>query len=174
MKTLLFLILSAAAFAQTSVNPRAVTLTADGVAVAQSFMLTQVNNLQGVTVNGALDAVTTTVTVSDVSNIKNGDELLIDGEAMAITAKANKVLTVTRGDLGTTAIVHANNAKVDTLVYPTLKEYASQSFINNVQANAAAVIAGTLPCPTCSATILGSSIAPLVAAQKTAKSTAAQ
>lgn len=69
--------------------------------------------------NGAILAGATTLTVADASNINgNGStEILIDGEAFNVTAKAGKNLTVTPADLGTTTAAHANNATVTVLKY---------------------------------------------------------
>ena len=65
--------------------------------------------------------------------IVNGNELIVkrawDGSVLvthnAATIYAARVLTVTRGDLGTTAATHSNAAPVNVLIYPALvKELA--------------------------------------------------
>jgi len=174
MKHLIFFAFAALGVAQTVVNPSGLTLSADGQAATQAFMLTQRNGLVGVTLTSPMDAVTTTANVSDSTNITGASELIIDGEAMTITNKAARVLTVVRGDLGTTAIVHANAATVDTLKYPTIKVFMSGCVINAVQQFMDWIEAGKLQCPTCSTNTQITAIQTAKQALATAKSGAVQ
>ena len=132
MKTLFFLLLSSAIYAQT-VNPAPLTFSADATLAVQAWMVTQTSGLQGVTLNGAIDAVATTVVVSDATNISGKDELLIDGEAFLVVSKTGNTFTVTRADLGTAAAPHANGATITTLKYPTIKAFMSACVVNAVQ-----------------------------------------
>ena len=62
-----------------------------------------------------MDVVTTAETVFDVadaSNISTSDFILIGSEMMLVTGKSTNTLTVTRGQLGTTATAHADAASV--------------------------------------------------------------
>ena len=65
---------------------------------------------RGVTLAEALDASETGVDVSDVTQFKVGDMLLVDTELMLITAIATPTLTVTRGVEGTTGATHSDAA----------------------------------------------------------------
>ena len=64
------------------------------------------------TLNGAIDNVTTSVTVADASKITNNLTILVDNEQMIVTGKAGNVLTVTRGANSTTPAAHLDKANV--------------------------------------------------------------
>ena len=70
------------------------------------------NNFALTTLNGAIDNVTTTVTVTDASNIPAGLTIRVDSELMVVVSKLLNVLTVTRGANGTTAASHLDLAPV--------------------------------------------------------------
>jgi len=126
-----------------SLNLPTITVSDAGVAAIQSWMLAQavaITSLVGAITVGAL-----TLTVNDASNIGNVDEILIDGEAMSVTARSGKTLTVTRADLGTTAAAHADGAMVTVLKYKSIKGYFKQAIADAVsqivvQANYAAML----------------------------------
>lgn len=65
------------------------------------------------TLNGAIDASTTTVILTDASSFPTAGYVTVDTEAIKYTGKAGNTLTgVTRGSDGTTATSHANGAFV--------------------------------------------------------------
>ncbi len=70
------------------------------------------NNFALTTLNGAIDNVTTSVTVTDASNIPAGLTIRVESEQMVVVSKALSVLTVTRGANGTTAAAHADTTSV--------------------------------------------------------------
>lgn len=108
----------AALSAQTTVNVKSLTVSPDAVAALNAWMVTQVTgNPTGLA--GAIDASATTVNVADGSPMNGSDIIVIDGEALQITAKSNKQLTVTRGALGTTPAAHADKAIVAVAKYKT-------------------------------------------------------
>lgn len=75
------------------------------------------------TLNGAIDASTTTVTVTDGSVFPSeGDfRILIDSEAMLVTARSTNDLTVVRGVDGTTAATHSDTTNV--VIVPTASAF---------------------------------------------------
>ena len=60
------------------------------------------------TLNGAINNITTSVTVTDASKITNGMTILVDSEQMVVTSKTGNVLTVTRA----VPVAHADKANV--------------------------------------------------------------
>jgi len=116
--SLLLALLMASAMGQTAVNVKSLTVSADGVAALNNFMVTQVNDLQTGLTN-SIDDVTISVRVDDGSVMTGTDIIKIGGEAMRITAKTGRNLTVTRGVLGTTAASHTANSPVQILKYKT-------------------------------------------------------
>lgn len=134
MKTLFaILILAAVSFGQTVVNVKSLTLSPDATAAVNSWMVTQVTGTP-TGLNGTISPTDTVVTVDDGSVMGNNDVLVIEGEAMQITAKAAKKLTVTRGAFGTTATDHKDKTIVSVMKYRT---YAIlfQTHIANVVAS---------------------------------------
>jgi CSLREA domain-containing protein len=71
-------------------------------------------NFAQTTLNGGIDNVTTSVTVTDANTIPVGVgyTIRIDSEQLLVTSKAGNVLTVTRGANGTTAASHLTGADV--------------------------------------------------------------
>src|SRR5262249_47425782 len=67
------------------------------------------------TLHGGIDNVTTSVTLTDASNIPTGVGFLIqiDSEQMSVTSKATNTLTVVRHANGTSAASHSNGAAVN-------------------------------------------------------------
>lgn len=77
----------------------------------------------GSTLNGALDAVATSVVVASGPAFSIGQTVLVDNEQMYISAIATNTLTVVRAVNGTTAATHANAAPVTRYVYvPNVRE----------------------------------------------------
>lgn len=70
--------------------------------------------------NGAINSSVTTVVLNSTSLLKGDDGFIqIDNEILYWTAKTSTNLTVVRGQLGSTAAAHSDNAKV-FIVYRTL------------------------------------------------------
>lgn len=119
MKLIALLLFAVGLQAQTVVNVKSLTISADATAAIQAWMVTQTTGAN-TGLNGAIDASTTSVTVADGSVMGGTDIIVIDGEAMQITAKTGKSLTVTRAALGTVAATHADKALVGVLKYKTM------------------------------------------------------
>ena len=86
------------------------------------------NNFALTTLNGAIDNLTTTVTVTDASTIPAGAgfTIRVDSEQMVVVSKALNVLTVTRGANGTTAASHLTLAPV----YPAFDQRGFSRTVN--------------------------------------------
>jgi hypothetical protein len=107
MRTILTAVLFAAlALGQITVNVPALNVSADGTAALYSWMIQQ----QGTTtfLSDDVAAGDLTIRVEDASGINAAVNslLLIDKEVFAVTAKAGRVLTVTRASLGTKSAAH--------------------------------------------------------------------
>lgn len=129
--SILLVLVTAFATAQVAVNVKSLTVSADGIAALNHFMVTQVNDIQtGLT--DALDAVSTSVRVDDGAVMVGTDIIKIGGEAMQITAKTGRNLTVTRAALGTTAATHSAHDPVQVLKYKTYALLFQAHIINMV------------------------------------------
>ena len=77
-----------------------------------------VNNSQ-TTLDGAINASVTTVTVADANGsgypLVGDFRILVDSEAMHVTARSGNDLTVVRGVDGTTAASHSDEAPVNVI-----------------------------------------------------------
>jgi len=118
-------------FAQTTVNPPAVNLNAEAVTAINGWLLTQTTT-PATTLTIDIDNTTTTVIVADGAGLNN-KTILIGTEAMVITARSGKTLTVTRGVLGTTAVLHSKDDAVRTLMYDGIRALAKAIVINNLK-----------------------------------------
>jgi hypothetical protein len=132
MKTLFAtLILAAVSFGQTAVNVKSLTLSSDAAAAVQAWMVTQVTDTP-TGLNGKIDDVVTAIVVADGSAIKANDVIVVDEEALQVTAKTGKNLTVARGTFGTKAVAHNNNAMVFVMRYRTMALLFQQHIVNMV------------------------------------------
>jgi hypothetical protein len=104
--TLLAVLFAALALAQITVNVPALNVSADGTAALYAWMIGQ----QGTTtfLSDDITAADLTMRVEDASGINAvaNSLLLIDKEVFTVTAKAGRVLTITRAALGTKAAAH--------------------------------------------------------------------
>ena len=128
---ILLALLMASAMGQVAVNVKSLTVSADGVAALNNFMVTQVKDTQTGLTN-SIDAVTTSVRVDDGSVMVGTDVIKIDGEAMQITAKSGRDLTVTRAVFGTTAATHTSHDPVQVLKYKTYALLFQSHIVNMV------------------------------------------
>jgi hypothetical protein len=130
MKTRLLLAtltLSVLSFGQQTVTPANVTFSADAVIALQSWFLTQIQDTPNtVVLTAPATAGATSITVNNGGLLTINMELLIDGEAMNPSAIVGNVVTVSRADLGTTAVAHVNASAVRVLVYKSLKNLCKQ------------------------------------------------
>ena len=62
---------------------------------------------------GGISATDTTVTVTDASQIAEGQMLRIESEFLSVTSKAANTLTIRRGIRGSTAAIHADTTSVE-------------------------------------------------------------
>ncbi len=108
-------------------------------------MLSQVfqNNFQ-TALNGAINAVVTTIVVQDAALFDGEFQILVDAELMRVTAGGTSLSwTVVRGTEGTTAATHSDAALVDMLITTEtldamhkgngvrVRNTANQNFANN-------------------------------------------
>ena len=109
MKPLLILITFALSLsAQTTINARAINVSADGVAAFNAWNQTQVASTTGL--SDAMDAIQTTMRVDSGADIRVNDLLKVDNEVVLVTDKTGRNLTITRAQLGTMAATHAATA----------------------------------------------------------------
>ncbi len=80
-------------------------------------------------INGAINDTTDTVVVDDASGIATGSRISIGFEDMHVWSVASNTLTVQRGDYGSTASTHADNAIVT--ISP---EYSDAKILRSLQA----------------------------------------
>lgn len=104
---LIALLFAGLAAAQITVNVPSLTVSADGTATLYAWMLSQPQAFE-TKLTDSVDAVATTIRVDDASGINAAANslILIGGEAMIVTNKAARLLTVTRAALGTQARAH--------------------------------------------------------------------
>ena len=122
MKLITLFLLSLACFAQVQINAPAVTLDATGVAAVTAWMATQgTGTITTITAPVAIGA--TTVNVDVAQSIPVNAVIAIGVEHMQVTAKAGRVLTVTRAQNGTVAAAYATGAQVTELKYRTLNAF---------------------------------------------------
>jgi hypothetical protein len=78
----------------------------------------QTQNSAKSTLNGGINASTTTVVVADgsVFSSTGNFRVRVDNEIMKVTARSGNTLTVVRGQEGTTAASHANSAEVIQII----------------------------------------------------------
>jgi len=107
MRTILTAVLFAAlAFGQITVNVPALNVSADGTAALYAWMIGQQGTTTFLSDNCAAGDLTIRVEDASGINITANSVLLIGGEVVTVTAKAARVLTVTRASLGTEAAAH--------------------------------------------------------------------
>lgn len=138
-KILLVFILSAPGFAQQTINLPTLTISADGVVGIQQFLISNLNGPYGfppvspTTLAGNVSAAALTLTVVDGTKIKTTDTIKIDNECMPVASIAGNVVTLTaRADLGTTAAAHTSGAPVNTLLYPSIKNFFKMAILSAV------------------------------------------
>jgi uncharacterized repeat protein (TIGR01451 family) len=146
---------------------------ANGTSISKVFALSP----NVTTLNGAITAAQTTITVASGATITNSDFLVIDGEYMQVTAGGGTTsLTVTRGLLGTTAASHANSAQVSETTAPTVAPGTSQNYTmtltnTDVGANNETLFNQTITLPTSftsvSLPVLTTLAAPITSATQT-------
>ena len=99
-------------------------LAARGVKVTGSWGYFDQRTTSSATVNGSHTNSTTTLAVSDGTQLKVGHTLLIGSEQLFVSAISNNNLTVTRGVNGTTAAAISDGATIQTYSYPVVSEAA--------------------------------------------------
>lgn len=120
MKILALIAFALPLAAQVSINTGTITIPNEVRDSIETWRLGQVKTISpAITLNGAITNVATTITVNDATNIAVGDQIVIDTEALNVTAKAAPSLTVTRGASITTAAAHLTLAPVKVCKNPT-------------------------------------------------------
>ena len=163
MKTIAFILISAAAFAQTDTPIASMSTTLKPYAVnsLRQFILTQVGNLSAagaplpptsITLNGAIDNATTSITVADASQVVVGDAFLATCTAVAandcqagstpgqafsgaikVTAITGNVLTVVRGYMGGVETSHLDKEVWSHLKYSGIPDLERKNWMALVQ-----------------------------------------
>jgi hypothetical protein len=125
MKLIALFALSLVASAQQTITPANVVFSADAVAALQTWFLTQITG-SPTALAAPMTAGATTMTVVDGTVLAVNQEFLVDNEAVNPTAIAGNVVTITRADLGTTAVSHLAAAPVQVLKYRSLRNFCKQ------------------------------------------------
>ena len=133
MKLIFLSLMSVAVFAQT-VNLRAITVNSDAQVAFNAYAITQADPTVSTALSLAVDASTTAIRVDAGAGLTINSVIKIDNEAMLITARSGRDITVTRGALGTTAATHDTSAPVALLKYASLQEYARTVAIDAIRA----------------------------------------
>lgn len=141
---LVFALFAGSVFGQVNVNVGSVTVPTEvSVAIETSRLRTWTPF--STTMVGAVNSSATSITVTDASGISVNDQIVIDTEALNVSAKAGAVLTVTRGATITTAAAHLNGAAVHVTQIPTIgrlfKEFIKTGALQYMQGNPPATIA---------------------------------
>lgn len=131
MKALFLLILSIAAYGQATINAPAITLDAPSTAALTRWMISQSNSTT--TLASGIDAVTTTVVVSNFVGAGANAALGIDGEIFQCSARTGNTYTCTRAQQGTAAATHASGATVTELKYKTLNAADKELLLGKIR-----------------------------------------
>lgn len=116
---------------RTIVNPPAVSLNDEAVTAIHGWMITLITS-QPTKLAASVDNVVTTITVEDGSGLNN-KVIRIDNEAMTVTNRTGKTLTVTRGSLGTTPVNHSKDAQLGVLMYADIRALTKGLVISNLK-----------------------------------------
>ena len=116
---------------RTTVNPPAVSLNDEAVTAIHGWMITLITS-QPTKLAAGIDNVVTTITVEDGSGLNN-KVIRIDNEAMTVTTRTGKTLTVTRGSLGTTPVNHLKDAQLGVLMYENIRALTKGLVISNLK-----------------------------------------
>ena len=123
MKTLLLFVLAASmSLAQTTVSLGNVVLSADAVESVKRHLLGQVSRDLG-RLNAPVSAAATSLTFAVAPSVSVGDAIVVDSEAMSVTAVSATTVTVTRSILTTTATAHARGSQVQSLKYTSFRDW---------------------------------------------------
>ena len=132
MKLVLIALLASAAFAQTTINAPAVTLDATGSAALIAWMAGQGTGTI-TTVTAPVLIGDTTITVDVAVGIPINGVISLGTEHLLVTAKAAKVLTVTRAVNGSTAAAYATGATVTEMKYRTFNALGKAMIVNTLR-----------------------------------------
>lgn len=121
MKLILIALLAIAAYGQTTVNASSVSLDATATGALARWMMGQTTPGVAPTLSVAVDSATTAFSLSSGSGLGATSALVLGGvEIVQCTAKpTGSTFTCTRGQIGTTAVSHAQGVTVRELIYKT-------------------------------------------------------
>lgn len=144
------------------------TFSDDAFSSAQQYLTTQTSR-NGGRLNSGINGVVTSVTyTADASGVLvNGDVILINNEAIAVTNVTGSTLTLIRSVLGTSAAPHANQSQIVVLKYRSVVFWAKAL----VQAAVAEAMEGN---PAGVITTQNAAIAAAIAAKEAAKAVGVQ
>lgn len=117
MKLFTLALFTLALQAQTTINIGTVTVPTEVATATEQWRLGQFKAFT-TTLTAGVGGAATSLSVASSAGIAAGDQILIDTEALNVTAK-NGTLTVTRGATITTAAPHANGSTVRVIKWPT-------------------------------------------------------
>ena len=129
MKTLIALLLAISAFSQTiTVNASSVVLDATATGALARWMMGQTTPSVTPTLAVAVDANTTAFSLSSGTGLGATSALVLNGvEIVQCTAKpTGSTFTCTRGQIGTTAVSHAQGVTVKELIYKTANQAGTE------------------------------------------------
>lgn len=93
---------------------------------------TGATNATGITLNGAISATDTTITVSNASGLASSGFIIIGGETISYpNVSGNQLLNCARGQNGTTAAVHASGAAISVTNLPSVNVWPTPNAPGN-------------------------------------------
>lgn len=127
-----FCLFAALAVAQVNINVGTIQVSQDAALSVRQHLITQIDREAG-RLGSSILAGATSITVTGTAPAV-GEAILIDSEAMAVTAVSGQTLTVTRAHLATTAAAHARDSMVRVLKYRTFREWVRLTLLDAVSA----------------------------------------
>ncbi len=121
MKLLTVFFVGCCVFAQTTINPPAITISSDAARILRGWMSAQITQPR-TELTAAAGVADTTLVVADSSAIDANTMLDIAGEHVLVTAKEENTLTVVRGSNGTTPAAASAGALVGVMEFRTMNQ----------------------------------------------------
>lgn len=118
--SLLVLFISTTLPAQVTVDLGSIVIPTGDHTTLDNWRRTHFVPQSQTTLGGAIDNSVTTVVVAANQNIAVGDQIVIESEAMTVSAVSTVTLTVSRGSSGTTAASHAAAVIVQKCLYASM------------------------------------------------------
>lgn len=121
--------------AQVSITVGSVTVPNEVSTAVETWRIGQTKvNTTPITLVGAITSGALSGTVSDAGDIAVNDQIVIEAEALNVTAKTGNVLTWTRGASITTAAAHADKSVVKVCKYRSAAHLMKEMIRSEVNA----------------------------------------